>query len=100
VQSGYQSGQFPARPFCLFGDPECFVASDNITAVNYEVGLKGQVTDNFSMSVALFNTEYEDLPYQVSTTSEGGFDTSNLVVEQTSRGIEWESTRVLNLWHH
>jgi iron complex outermembrane receptor protein len=92
VQSGYQSGQFPARPFCLFGDPECFVASDNITAVNYEVGLKGQVTDNFSMSVALFNTEYEDLPYQVSTTSEGGFDTSNLVVEQTSRGIEWEST--------
>ncbi|MBU3004878.1 TonB-dependent receptor [Paraglaciecola arctica] len=92
VQSGYQSGQFPARPYCLFGDPECFVASENITAVNYEVGLKGQVTDNFSMSVALFNTEFEDLPYQVSTTSEGGFDTSNLVVEQTSRGIEWEST--------
>lgn len=92
VQSGYQSGQFPARPYCLFGDPECFVASENITAVNYEVGLKGQVTDNFSMSVAVFNTEFDDLPYQVSTTSEGGFDTSNLVVEQTSRGIEWEST--------
>ena len=92
IQSGYQSGQFPARPYCLFGDPECFVATDNITAVNYEVGLKGSVGDRFSMSIALFNTEYDDLPYQVSTTSEGGFDTSNLVVGQTSRGVEWEST--------
>lgn len=96
VQNGYQSGQFPARPYCLFGNPECFVASENITAVNYEVGLKGEVTDNFSMSIALFNTEYDDLPYQVSTTSEGGFDTSNLVVAQTSRGIEWESTLYLS----
>ena len=69
----------------------CF-ATDNITAVNYEVGLKGQVTSDFSMSIALFNTNYDDLPYQVSTTSEGGFDTRNLVVSQTSRGIEWEGT--------
>ncbi len=35
TQSGYQSGQFPARPYCLFSDPSCFAASDNITAVNY-----------------------------------------------------------------
>lgn len=92
IQSGYQSGQFPARPYCLFGNPECFVASDNITAVNYEVGLKGQVTNDISMSFALFNTEYDDLPYQVSTTAAGGFNTTNLVVKQRSRGIEWEST--------
>lgn len=92
IQSGYQSGQFPARPYCLFGNPECFVASDNITAVNYEIGLKGQVTSDISMSIALFNTEYDDLPYQVSTTAEGGFNTTNLVVKQRSRGIEWEST--------
>jgi iron complex outermembrane recepter protein len=92
IQSGYQSGQFPARPYCLFGNPECFVASENITAVNYEVGLKGQLTDNFSMSIALFNTDYDDLPYQVSTTAEGGFNTTNLVVKQRSRGIEWEGT--------
>jgi len=92
IQNGYQSGQFPARPYCLFGDPNCFVASDNITAINYEIGLKGEVTDTFNMSIAVFNTEYEDLPYQVSTTAEGGFNTTNLVVEQTSRGIEFEST--------
>lgn len=95
IQSGYQGGQFPARPYCLFGNPECFVASDNITAVNYEVGMKGEVTSNFNMSIAIFNTNYDDLPYQVSTTSEGGFDTRNLVVSQTSRGIEWESTALL-----
>ncbi|MCF4010521.1 TonB-dependent receptor [Rheinheimera sp. UJ63] len=92
IQSGYQSGQFPARPYCLFGDPNCLVASENITAVNYEVGLKGQINNNFAMSIAVFNTEYDDLPYQVSTTAEGGFSTTNLVVSQTSRGIEWEGT--------
>lgn len=95
IQNGYQSGQFPARPFCLFGDPTCFVATENITAVNYEMGLKGEVTDNFSMSWALFNTEFDDLPYQVSTTADGGFNTTNLVVAQTSRGIEFESTWLL-----
>ena len=95
IQNGYQSGQFPARPFCLFGDPNCLVATDNVTAVNYEVGIKGQLTRDFSMSIAIFNTEYEDLPYQVSTTAVGGFNTENLVVEQTSRGIEWESTAYL-----
>lgn len=92
IQSGYQSGQFPARPYCLFGNPACLVASDNITAVNYETGIKGQLTDTFSMSIAVFNTEFEDLPYQVSTTAAGGFSTTNLVVSQTSRGVEWEST--------
>ena len=95
VQSGYQSGQFPARPFCLFGDPNCFVAPDNITAQNYEIGLKGQPLDFLQMSVALFYTDYKDLPYQVSTTSGGGFSTENIIVDQTSQGIEWEGTWLL-----
>jgi len=92
IQSGYQSGQFPARPFCLFGDPNCFVASDNITAINYEVGIKGAPTNNFQMSAAVFLTNYSDLPYQVSTTQGGGFNTVNLIVDQTSVGFEWENT--------
>ncbi|MGQ0834882.1 MAG: TonB-dependent receptor [Gammaproteobacteria bacterium] len=101
VQNGYQSGQYPARPFCLIGSfnfgtltlarPNCFVGNDNVTAVNYEVGLKGQPLDNLQMSIALFNTEYSDLPYQVSTTVGGGFNTQSIIVDQTSRGIEWES---------
>lgn len=92
IQNGYQSGQFPARPFCLFGDPTCFVASDNITAINYEVGIKGQPFERLQMSAAVFFTQYEDLPYQVSTTVGGGFNTVNLIVDQDSTGFEWEST--------
>jgi iron complex outermembrane receptor protein len=103
VQSGYQSGQFPARPFCLFGfldfsqpgnvrRPNCFVATDPITALNYEVGVKGRVLGNLLMSVAVFFTDYSDLPYQVSTTTGAGFDTRNIIVDQQSRGVEWEGS--------
>ena len=96
IQSGYQSGQFPARPFCLFGNAGCFVAGENITALNYEVGVKGQVLDNLQMSAAVFYTDYKDLPYQVSTTAAGGgFNTVNLVVDQRSVGFEWESTMLI-----
>ena len=59
------------------------------------MGVKGRINEYVDMSVAVFNTEFEDLPYQVSRVSEGGFDTANLVVEQTSRGIELDTT--LNL---
>ena len=111
IQSGYQSGQYPARPYCLIGQffagggfddidaaqaavraNNCFTASENITATNYEVGVKGRVNDYFDVSIAVFNTEFEDLPYQVSRVSDSGFDTANLVVEQTSRGIELDTT--------
>ncbi len=102
VQSGYQSGQYPARPYCLIGSfdfgtltlarPNCFVANDNITARNYEVGLKGQPFDFMQTSIAVFYTDYKDLPYQVSTTSGGGFSTENIIVDQTSKGVELENT--------
>ena len=91
AQSGYQSGQFPARPYCLFVDANCFTAGDNITALNYEVGFKGQINTNLELSAAVFRTQYFDLPYQVSTTSGDGFDTANLIVDQVTSGIEWES---------
>jgi iron complex outermembrane receptor protein len=87
VQSGYQSGQYPARPFCLvipffanggvLPSPNCFADNialrNNVTAINYEVGLKGQPLDNLQMSISVFNTDYSDLPYQVSTTTGGVF---------------------------
>jgi iron complex outermembrane recepter protein len=101
VQNGYQSGQFPPRPFCLFASldftqpgnvsqPNCFVANDNVTAVNYEAGIKGQPIDILQMSVSVFFTQYSDLPYQVSTTAGAGFDTRNIIVDQDSFGVEWE----------
>ena len=96
IQSGYQSGQFNPRPYCFGTWPDCFTASDNVTAINYEVGIKGQPFERLQMSVAIFTTNYSDLPYQVSTTEGGGFSTVNLVVDQTSTGFEWESTAYLS----
>jgi iron complex outermembrane receptor protein len=96
IQTGYQSGQFAPRPFCFADWPDCFTApAENITAVNYEVGIKGQPFERMQMSAALFFTQYSDLPYQVSTTSGGGFSTTNLIVDQDSFGFEWESTMYL-----
>ncbi|MCH7503736.1 MAG: TonB-dependent receptor [Proteobacteria bacterium] len=102
IQNGYQSGQYPPRPFCLFDSfdfgtgilsrPNCYVANDNVTAINYEVGLKGRPVDRLSMSVAVFTTDYSDLPYQVSDNTGGGFNTVNIIVDQTSTGVEWESS--------
>ncbi len=103
IQNGYQSGQYPPRPYCLFGNldfnqpgnvsrPNCFQANDNVTATNYEIGLKGTLSDSFQMSIAAFYTDYSDLPYQVSESSGGGFNTVNIIVDQTSKGLEWEST--------
>ncbi|MCH8058167.1 MAG: TonB-dependent receptor [Proteobacteria bacterium] len=107
IQNGYQSGQFPPRPFCLFGfidfsfpgnvsTPNCFEANDNVTAINYEVGLKGEPLSNLRMSVAAFYTQYTDLPYQVSTTQGAGFDTRNIIVDQDSLGFEWESSWLIS----
>ncbi len=90
VQSGYQSGQFPARPYCLFADPDCFAAGDNITALNYEIGIKGQPLAGLELAAAVFHTRYDDLPYQVSTTAGLGFSTVNLIVEQRTAGVELE----------
>ena len=101
IQNGYQSGQFPPRPFCLFmsldftqpgnvSQPNCFVANENVTAINYEAGIKGQPLDNLQLSVAAFLTDYSDLPYQVSTTAGGGFNTVNVIVDQQSIGLEVE----------
>jgi iron complex outermembrane receptor protein len=43
------------------------------------------------MSISVFYTDYSDLPYQVSTTAGGGgFNTVNIIVDQTSQGVEWE----------
>lgn len=102
IQNGYQSGQFPPRPFCLFDNldftqpgnvsrPNCYEANDNVTAINYEVGLKGTPFDTLQVSMAFFYTDYSNLPYQVSSSTGLGFNTVNIIVDQTSTGFEWQS---------
>lgn len=105
IQNGYQSGQFAPRPFCLIGtffdtgtnpdgtvlSPNCFDTSlTNITALNFEAGIKGTFLAKLQASLTVFHTQYEDLPYQVSTTAGAGFNTVNLIVDQDSTGVELE----------
>lgn len=102
IANGYQAGQFPPRPYCLFGFidvsrpgnvsvPNCFAAGDHITAVNHEIGFRGNLGERLRVSAALFLTNYDNLPLSASDTSGAGFDTRNVIVGQRSVGIEWES---------
>lgn len=91
IQKGYQTGGFPPRPF---GGPDQFVSFDETKAINYELGLKGQVHENVSMMLALFVTDYTDLALPFSDpTAGGGFVT---IVENAgaskAQGIELETT--------
>ena len=91
IQKGYQTGGFPPRPF---GGPDQFVSFDETKAINYELGLKGQVHDNVSMMLAVFVTDYTDLALPFSDpTAGGGFVT---IVENAgaskAQGIEIETT--------
>ncbi|MCY3689942.1 MAG: TonB-dependent receptor [Gammaproteobacteria bacterium] len=101
IANGYQAGQFPPRPYCLFGfvdvsrpgnvsAPNCFAAGDHITAVNHEIGFKGSLGERLEVSASLFLTNYDNLPLSASDTSGAGFDTRNVIVGQRSAGIEWE----------
>ena len=120
IQNGYQSGQFNPRPFCLFDtlfgpggpdrnrnpdgtvrSPNCFDTSlSNITALNFEAGIKGTFLDRLQASLTVFHTQYEDLPYQVSTTAGAGFNTVNLIVDQNSTGVELEGRLNLTAGFH
>ncbi|MBT0586903.1 TonB-dependent receptor [Alteromonas oceanisediminis] len=91
IQKGYQTGGFPPRPF---GGAAQFVSFDETTAINYEVGVKGQITDRVSLLAAVFFTEYTDLALPFSDPQAGGGFVT--IVENAgkseAKGIELEST--------
>lgn len=91
IQKGYQTGGFPPRPF---GGAAQFVSFDETTAINYEVGFKGKLTDDFSILAALFHTQYTDLALPFSDpTAGGGFVTIvENAGESEATGIELEAT--------
>jgi len=90
VQKGYQTGGFPPRPF---GGAAQFVQFDETTAINYEVGFKGQVLENVSLMTAVFFTKYTDLALPFSDPlSGGGFVTIiENAGESEAKGIEIEA---------
>ena len=91
IQKGYQTGGFPPRPF---GGAAQFVSFDETTAINYEVGVKGQVHEDVSLMVAVFFTEYTDLALPFSDPQAGGgFVTiTENAGKSESTGIEVETT--------
>ena len=95
IQRGYQTGGFPPRVFV--GGPDAFEPFDKQTALNYEVGFKGNVTDYWQVAFSAFWTIYDDLALNISEPQAGGFVT---VVENAgksrSRGIELETQVALD----
>ncbi len=72
TQRGYQAGGFPPRNF---GGPAGFVSFDPQFSQNYEIGLKGPLSDNLVVSLAAFYTDYTDLQVQVLDVGPLGFAT-------------------------
>jgi len=89
IQKGYQTGGFPPRPF---GGPAQFVSFNEQTAINYEVGLKGDWMNRLVFSLAAFWTEYDDLALPFSDTQAGGGFVTIVenAGESRSRGFELE----------
>ena len=91
VQRGYQTGGYPPRPF---GGPAQFVSFGKTTSTNYEVGLKGRMSEYLTLMLAGFWTDYNNLALPFSdTTAGGGFVTIVANAGKSrSRGIEAEGT--------
>ena len=90
IQRGYQTGGFPPRVFV--GGPDAFEAFDKQTALNYEVGFKGNVTDYWQVAFSAFWTIYDDLALNISEPQAGGFVTTvENAGKSRSRGIELET---------
>jgi iron complex outermembrane receptor protein len=95
IQRGYQTGGFPPRVFV--GGPDAFEPFDKQTAINYEIGFKGNITDYWQVAFSAFWTDYNDLALNVSVPQAGGFLT---LVENAgksrTRGIELETQVALD----
>ncbi|MCK0070916.1 TonB-dependent receptor [Kordiimonas laminariae] len=89
VARGYQTGGVPPRPF---GGEAQFDPFDEVTAINYEIGFKSQITDNFLLLASAFTTNYNDFVVQVSEPQAGGFVTrAGNAAKARGRGFELET---------
>ena len=89
IQLGYQPGSFTPRPF---GGPASFNASPKTTATNYEIGAKGRITPNWTVSLAAFTTDYSDRGLPYSFINAAGFNTVIISADARARGIEAETS--------
>ena len=91
ISRGYQNGGFPAR--AGFNPPEAFVPFDPQYSTNYELGFKGQPSNQLLFSAAVFFTVYEDLQLVFNQAIENGFLTiTQNAGESESFGVEVDGT--------
>lgn len=89
IQRGYQTGGFPPRPFGR--DFDAFAPFDKQTALNYEIGYKGQVTNNLRVLASAFWTIYNDLAINISDPSVGFQTFVENAGKARTRGFELET---------
>ena len=95
VSWGFKSGGFAAAPQGIeFTEP-----LDQEEALNYELGFKADLGDNFRLNAALFFTEYQDLQIQTfgpltAAAAFGTFQTFN-AGDAEIYGIELEATWIV-----
>jgi iron complex outermembrane receptor protein len=89
IQKGYQVGGYPPRPF---GGPDQFEPYNDSETLNFEIGLKGVISDSFTLLAAAFFTQYDDLALPFSDPlAGGGFVTIVANAgESESTGVELE----------
>ena len=92
VQRGYQPGSFAPRPF---GGPAAFTLADQTTATSYEIGVKGPITDAWTLLLTGFWAEYDGIGLPFSDPNAAGFSTTVLSNNSRGRGVELESLLAL-----
>ncbi|VAW00917.1 TonB-dependent receptor [hydrothermal vent metagenome] len=92
IQRGYQTGGFPPRPF---GGAAQFEPFDKTTSTNFEVGLKGKVSDNLTLMLSAFRTNYNDLALPFSDTTLGGGFVTIIANAGKSRSQGFEAEGIL-----
>lgn len=88
IQRGYQPGSFAPRPF---GGPAAFTLADKTTATSYEIGVKGPITDTWTLLLTGFWAEYDGIGLPFSDPNVAGFSTTVLSNNSRGRGVELES---------
>ena len=96
IAKGFKSGGFAAAPQGI----EFTAPLDQEEALNYELGFKSDLVDNFRLNAAVFFTEYEGLQIQtfgplVTGAAFGTFQTFN-AGDAEIFGVELEATWVIS----
>jgi outer membrane receptor protein involved in Fe transport len=87
---GFRAGGANSYPVgtCLFCDPATFLSYAPDTATNYELGIKGRLSDSLQYTLAAYRIDWEDIQFETAASA-----TTAIIVnggEARSQGLELE----------